>query len=117
MSDRLKVYVAGPITQGDRYHNVQQAITAGRWLVRVGFAPFVPHLDCFMFPGENDLTWEEALEWDLPWVLSSDAIYRLPGESEGADLECRVAAENDIPVFTNGVDLVEWRVEREGIAG
>lgn len=111
MQRRPRVYVAGPISKGDRYHNVHQAIVAGRQLVRLGFAPFVPHLDQFMFPHPDDLSWQDALSWDIPWVLASDVVFRLPGVSEGADLECEVADEAGIPVFNTYRDLVRWQHE------
>jgi hypothetical protein len=101
---RLRVYVAGPITKGNHYDNVHRALMAGRRMVHDGLAPYVPHFDAFMFSGHDaeGVGWNAFLEWDLEWVAASDAVYRLAGESKGADLECEVARSLDIPVFAEG---------------
>lgn len=105
---RLRVYVAGPISKGDTLKNVHRAIEFGAQLLEDGFAPYVPHLDAYMTlaaaaetPGQSD-DWRKLLEWDLEWVSVSDAVFRLSGESVGADLECSVAADLGIPVFREG---------------
>lgn len=105
---RPRVYVAGPITAGDRYTNIHNAIRVGQMMVRDGLAPFVPHLDHYMFPHPDDLTWEVALDWDLAWVRASEVVYRMPGESKGADLECSMARQLGIPVFEDYLDLLKW---------
>ncbi len=95
---RLRVYVAGPMfSQGDPYENVQRGITVSRRMVSDGLAPFVPHTDAFMYFGNLD--WQTALEWDLEWVATSEAVYRLRGDSKGADLEVGLAKKLKIPVF------------------
>jgi hypothetical protein len=106
---RLRIYVAGAISKGDRYLNVHAGILAGRELVRLGYAPMVPHLDAYMYLGGAELAWSDALDWDLSWVAVSDAVLRLPGESQGADIECEFAAENGIPVFHDIEDIVSWK--------
>ena len=50
---RLRVYVAGPITKGNHYDNVHNAMMAGRRMVHDGLAPYVPHFDAFMFSGHD----------------------------------------------------------------
>lgn len=95
---RLRVYLAGPMSGGDRFENITSAIRTARTMVQDGLAPYVPQFDAYMFPGE-DITWNGFLEWDLEWVAVSEAVYRLPGPSKGADLECLKAAERGIPVF------------------
>lgn len=44
----------------------------------------------------NHQAWIES---DLPWVQCSDLLIRLPGYSEGADMEVQHAKEHGIPVF------------------
>src|ERR1051326_8071478 len=106
---RLKVYVAGPISKGDVFENGVAGVRWGRRMLQDGLAPYVPHLDAYMTlsaggapPEANsgDYTlWNSLLEWDLEYVASSDAVFRIDGESRGADLECKVARELGIPVF------------------
>lgn len=83
---RPKVYIAGPITKGDRDHNLKQFMEAHVKLMRAGFAVFNPGLT-MLLDGEKEFTHEEWLECCLPWVECADAIVRLPGESVGADAE------------------------------
>lgn len=103
---RLRVYVAGPISRGDVWENVMLGLRWGRLLLSSGLAPYIPHLDAYLTlnpgtpPGEDpSAQWNSLLEWDLEWVAASDAVFRIPGASTGADLECRVARELGIPVF------------------
>lgn len=94
---RTKVYVSGPLSLGDKQQNVQNAIEAGKALLVLGYAPFIPHLTWYADP-HDELGWENWIESDLAWVSSCAVVLRLPGESKGADLECRHAVELGIPV-------------------
>lgn len=105
---RLRVYVAGPISKGDVFENVTNGIRWGRKMLEDGLAPYVPHLDAYLtlnaaapppVEGEESPLWRSLLEWDLEWVAASEAVFRIHGESKGADLECRMAEELGIPVF------------------
>lgn len=99
---RLRVYVAGPMTVGDYYDNVHLGIKVGRKVFEDGMAPYVPHLDAFMYMGrgqEDTEMWADFLEWDVEWVSQSEAVLRIPGESRGADLETKHAQRLGIPVF------------------
>ena len=93
---RLRVYVAGPISTGV-FDGLHRGVAAGRQLFLDGLAPFVPHFDAFFFLPDGN--WNAYLEYDLEYILTADAVYRLAGESKGADLECQKAEELGIPVF------------------
>jgi hypothetical protein len=108
---RKRAYVAGPISLGDLQDNVDRARQAGIQLMKLGFAPLVPHLSVFM--GGNTMEvlpcGTEHSDWigiDLPWVEVADAVLRLAGESRGADMEEAHAREKGIPVFYSIPDLV-----------
>src|SRR5580698_8684524 len=119
-----RVYIAGPITKGDLLNNVQQADKAFADLVKAGFAPFNPMWSVyggavFRDSGGNvmaeatrnsklELTHEDWLGIDLPWVEMADAVLRLPGESAGADRETAHATANCIPVFKSINVLVDY---------
>jgi hypothetical protein len=47
-------------------------------------------------------------QYDLEWLEVCDALFRLPGESHGADKEAERAKELGIPVFTSISELREW---------
>lgn len=107
MSDRLRVYISGPITLGDQRENVRLAMGVAHELINCGYAPLCPHLSWF-YPFANDVPHATWIAADLPWVEVSDAVLRLPGESKGADEEVAFAELCGIPVFTSIGNLVAW---------
>ena len=111
---RLRVYVAGPISQGDVFENVTKAIRVGKKMVKDGLAPYVPHFDSYMFAG-SDISWNAYLEWDFEWASLAEAVYRLEGPSEGADREVGMAMQQDIPVFYEAHP--DWQVDHYGCCG
>ena len=40
--EKIRVYVAGPLTKGDTLKNISAAIAMGEKLLNKGFAPFIP---------------------------------------------------------------------------
>ncbi len=89
---KLYVYIAGPITLGDRTMNLRQAILAGEEVLKAGHIPFIPHLNDFwhlVCPH----TPEEWYKYDEFWVAKCDILIRLPGASVGADEEVRLARQ------------------------
>lgn len=95
----MYIYVAGPYTKGDTILNIRDALYIANHLRSMGHTPFVPHLTYawhMIFPHEDVEYW---YQYDLEWLRKCDAIYRLPGESTGADKEVDVALEMGIPVF------------------
>lgn len=113
---RLRVYVAGPISQGNVEYNIQRGIEFGKQMLRDGLAPYIPHLDTFMFGGSGADQWNGLLEWDLEWVAASEALFRILGPSKGADLEVKVAEELGIPVFWSYPMLLE-HADQLGLRG
>jgi hypothetical protein len=95
----VRVYVSGPLNgSGEREANVVRALRAADALVRMGFAPYVPHLCAYW----DRVTPREEAEWlnlDLCWVEACHALLRLPGHSPGADREVGHALMLGIPVF------------------
>jgi len=107
----MKIYVAGPYSRSEQFPdmalNVRRAIEAGDRLLRMGHAPFIPHLTHFwhmVCPQD----YEGWLEYDRVWLLSCDALFRLPGDSPGADREVLWATEAKISVFTEWKELKAW---------
>jgi hypothetical protein len=92
---RPVVYVSGPYTTGDTAVNVARAIEAAEMLWKAGYAPIVPHLS-FLWQMRYPHTWDEWITLDLAILDKCDCIYRVPGESKGADIEMAFAKENGI---------------------
>lgn len=95
---KLKVYLAGPISKGDRGHNLAQFISWHEYLMTAGFAVFNPGLS-MLLPWAADKSHSQWMEADIPFVLQSDLVVRLPGESVGADQEVAEAMKAGIPVY------------------
>ena len=76
----LLIYVAGPYSGATRPEiekNVNSAIDAGVETYLKGHFPYVPHLtdlvDRRAKETGNDLTWEDFIRWDMPWLKVCDA--------------------------------------------
>ena len=98
MTNKPKIYIAGPYTQGVPISNVRAALVVADERLVLGYAPFVPHLSHFwnlILPH----TYETWMELDLQWVVMCDVVYRMPGVSVGADSEVDFAMANGIPVL------------------
>lgn len=104
---RLRVYLAGPYSKGDVEANVASAIDAWHTLHDLGFSPFCPHLTHYLHL-RKPLDYEACMTWDFEWLSQCEAVYRLPGESPGADRESRFAEDRGIPVFTSIKKLAEF---------
>jgi len=98
MSFKARIYIAGPYTNGDVAENVHNAISMANKLADIGFAPFVPHFTHFwhmIYPREYQF-W---LELDNEFIPLCDGLLRLPGDSNGADKEVKLAKRLKIPIF------------------
>lgn len=105
--NKIKVYVAGPYTKGNVEHNVNKAIYISDLMLQMGFHPYCPHLCHFhhiKYPQEYNV-W---LELVMAFMEKCDVVFRIEGESEGADLEVQRANELGIPVFNDFKSLVKY---------
>ena len=105
------VYIACPYTKGDVAVNINNAIKAADEVARHGMIPYVPilrHLYHLISPHPYEF-WTEN---DIEIMLRFDVIYRIQGESSGADHECKVAQGHCIPVFMNIESLGRWYKEK-----
>lgn len=107
------VYVAGPYTKPDPVVNTRNAILAGMHIADSGLAAVeIPHLTMlshFLIPRELDYWYQ----FDLDKLDHCQAVYRLPGESSGADNEVSHAQSIHIPVFSSYASLFTWLRGRE----
>lgn len=86
MMDKILVYIAGPLSNGDWMVNLRNAIDAQKAVRRLGAVAVVPHLSAFahLVHAEEYETW---LAEDFTLLERCDVLLRLPGESEGSDRE------------------------------
>lgn len=105
------VYIAGPYTKGDVVVNVKNAVMMGNNLRALGFTPFIPHLTMFwQLIQPHDIEYWYA--YDMEWLEKCDAVFRLSGESKGAEAETERAFELGIPVFMSVLELRDWAETR-----
>jgi len=103
----MLVYLAGPMHLGYVDGLIQSIeVTAALWdkghiayspysmlFVNIRMSPGIP-----MPPGSPD--YERFMEYDFTVIEEfCDAVFRLPGESAGADREVALARELEIPVY------------------
>lgn len=96
----MRVYIAGPYSQGDPVLNVRAAIQAAEAVLAAGHSPYVPHLTMLW----HLVSPHPVADWyahDLEWLAACDAVLRLPGPSVGADAEVKEAERLRLPVVTN----------------
>ena len=103
----LKVYIAGPIGQGDAVkQNVERGVATANELLDLGFYVFAPHL--FTFLGK-ERDYEFWMEHCFQWLKECTALLRLPGASPGADREIEFAIKGGMKIFYSVESLVKWR--------
>jgi len=105
MTKALKIYVAGPYTAAnDDGHeaNTHRAIDAGIRVFTKGHYPYIPHLTHYVDLRARrvgvELSWEDYIKWDMPWLKACDALLYL-GKSKGADLELEMARKLKKEIF------------------
>lgn len=111
----LAVYLAGPISVGDKLDNIRRALLEGGRLRAAGYATFIPHRDMLDQLIAGPAAYEVLMAEDLEWVGRCDVLVRLPGESPGADREVARARELGRPVF-HGVDEFLRAMEERPVA-
>lgn len=95
---RTRVYVSGPISNGDQAVNVRNGVLAAAELLDAKFAPYCPHLTHF-WQSIHPQKYEDWIALDFEWIPCCDAMLRLPGESPGGDREVALAMKLGIPVY------------------
>jgi len=105
------IYIAGPLNvdSDDEKVNVQNAIILAQTIIEMGGVPYLPHLTLFwdkQFRHPKDY-W---MKLDIQWLLKCDAVYRMYGNSDGADAEVQAAitATPRIPVLFTYPSLLDF---------
>lgn len=82
----LFVYIAGPMSKGQQFVTLREALDVADRLIARGHHPFLPQLSHFhnlVHPVE----YERWMEYDFAWITRCDLLLRIPGESAGAERE------------------------------
>lgn len=86
---------------------VRDAMPTFHALRDIGCVPFLPQLSIVADMIEHN-DYETWLDYDFDIIWHCAAVFRLPGESPGADRECAFAKERGIPTFTDITALKEY---------
>jgi len=108
---KKKIYIASPYTIGDHLENVNVQMDMYYDLVQLGYLPFAPLYSHYIHE-RNPLPYDIWMEIDYAWIDSCDCLLRLPGESNGADLEVKYAEEKGMPIFYSVEELTNYIEEK-----
>lgn len=100
-----RVYIAGAISS-DKLEkgisNLRKGILMGAELLKLGYAPFVPHLDfLYNLVQDDSFPVETYYQYDLEWLSVCNMMLVLPDSenSKGVQAEIEFAKQNNIPIF------------------
>ena len=101
----MRIYVSGPLTaptHAGMERNARTAIWVTAQLLKMGHAPYCPHLtlwfDEVCQDNGDEFTRYDYLAWGKEWIRACDALLYLR-PSPGADEERAYAIQCGIPVF------------------
>jgi len=110
----FKVYISGPITAKTKEReqlNVNSAMAYAGKLCHAGIAIYFPHGSWYIDEalrkqGKEPLGYR-YLQQDLEWIHFCDAIFRIPGDSAGGDIEVQEAERAGIPVYYDTESVIQ----------
>lgn len=88
MSSKQTIYIAGPVTGHDPVEVEKAFRTKEAELIMEGYRVLNPVALVEQYQ-LNDKSWEDIMEFLLPYCISADILYLLPGSdtSEGSKVE------------------------------
>ena len=108
VKQKIKVYIAAPYTSPDPCVNTNIAMKVANNLMNMGYYPYLPHLTHF-FHTAHPRPKEDWYELDKEFLKVCDVVWRLKGESKGADEEVKLAKELKIPVVYSIGELKKYK--------
>ena len=103
----MKIFLSGPIeSSSDIEKTLSDVSYTIQEILRRGHSVYAPHL--FWYSNKNyPVDKYQYLANDLSWILVCDAVFRLPGKSDNADMEVAFAVRMDKKVFYH-LDHIKW---------
>jgi hypothetical protein len=106
---KFLVYVAGPYTSPDPAENTSNAIWKANEIQDtfpevLCLVPHLTHFWHFLSPKP----WEHWIAYDLEVLSRCDALFRMEGESKGADIEEEFAISSDLVILKSIEEVRVW---------
>jgi len=100
----IVVYIAGPYTTDTKEQtalNIKIAREMSEEVWAAGFAAICPHLNTANFDTSTKIPYRRFLRGYVEILTKCDCVLVLPGwlESEGTNIEIKIARENNIPII------------------
>lgn len=112
----IKLYIAGAMSANNilkMLENIHRGIDLGSEVLKLGFAPFVPHLD-IMFKivkgRELNIPLEYYYNYTMEFLKCCDALLVCPysEHSKGTQAEIKMAQKLNIPIFYSLGELRQY---------
>jgi hypothetical protein len=115
----MRVFIAGPYGDDNPKEvirrNVEQADEVARTLMAMGHQVFVPQKMCQGWEDDTRLCRELFIDLCNSFIRAwAEAIFRIPGESPGADAEVRLGRLLGLQII-NPEDRGYWPVSNVGL--
>lgn len=101
----MRIYLAGPISSNPE-KNLDIALDVSNQVIDKGHNPYMPNYNYYL-NAKKVRDYELWMKLDDEWLRQCEAIYRIPGESPGADREMVVAREIGLLVIGH-LDDLDW---------
>ena len=103
---RFTVFISGPYSGGGVEQNLDNVKEIASRLIDLGFAPIIPHFYHYVDMKYNK-PYDIWLECALELLERADILFRLPGDSPGADKEEELANTLNMAIYHSIKDLEE----------
>lgn len=101
----IKVYIAGPYTFPNPEDNVKKHIEKFNELVDLGYCPIAPVIHSHYANLKKSRHYDKWMELDKELLKLCNVLYRIPGDSPGAEQEISWATSLGIPIVFNNEEL------------
>jgi len=105
MNMPISVYIAGPLTTGNRQAVLETAVAISSKLLDRGYIVFCPHTMTSALHKYKERSYSEWMRVCFYWLMRCDVVFRLQGESKGADSEVALAGLLGIPAVSDILEL------------
>jgi hypothetical protein len=104
----MRIYLASPISSNPEAI-LWVALENPNQIIDKGHNPYIPNL-MYYLEERKEREYETWMTLDEEWLVTCEAVYRIPGESPGADREMKLAVDLGLLVIGH-LDDLDWLTE------